>query len=389
VKLITSAGELEKEFKRLLRRYSSLSWATAWASASSPVFKDLLNHKNKIEIISVGIHFYQTHPDFIAEFINNKSVHFVEQPDGTFHPKVYLFENSPFEWEMIIGSANFTNDAFTKNTEASVLISNYNSDFSYKEMKDFIKNCFTQGKCFQSSDLEKYRIAWKNHRQKIKSLSGLYGAKKSGKAKPIYDVPVISRSWNDFIRKVLSEKSHGLARRLRVLEIASELFNNTKHFKDLPGIPNKLLKAGAEDWGYFGSMKGAGVFKKKIIENNREISKALDEIPISGQITKIHYDRFVEHFRGVLPGNYLATATRLLCMKRPDTFICFDSANRSRLCKDFGIVQQEMNYERYWDDIVERIYDSEWWRNPAPRNEIEVQISRSRAAFLDSIYYEE
>jgi hypothetical protein len=83
----------------------------------------------------------------------------------------------------------------------------------------------------------------------------------------------------------------------------------------------------------------------------------------------------------------LATATRLLCMKRPDIFVCFDSENRSKMCKDFGIVQTRMSYNRYWDDIIERIYDSDWWNNTAPKNNIEREISEARAAFLDSMYY--
>ena len=74
-------------------------------------------------------------------------------------------------------------------------------------------------------------------------------------------------------------------------------------------------------------------------------------------------------------------------MKRPDTFICFDSKNESALCKDFGIIKSDMNYDRYWDDIIERIYDSDWWQNPNPKNDKEFKVSEARAAFLDSIYY--
>ena len=76
-------------------------------------------------------------------------------------------------------------------------------------------------------------------------------------------------------------------------------------------------------------------------------------------------------------------------MKRPDIFLCLDSKNRSALCKDFGIIQSAMGYERYWDDIVERIYDCDWWRNPKPKNDTERRISEARAAFLDSLYYQE
>ena len=144
---------------------------------------------------------------------------------------------------------------------------------------------------------------------------------------------------------------------------------------------------GAEDWAYFGSMKGAGMFKKHINDNSELISKALDQIPLNGQITKTNYDNFLKYFQMELPGNYLATSTRLLAMKRPDIFICYDSKNNNRLCKDFGITRNRMNNERYWDEIILRIYDSDWWQRPAPKSDVEAKISLARSSFLDSLYY--
>jgi hypothetical protein len=87
-------------------------------------------------------------------------------------------------------------------------------------------------------------------------------------------------------------------------------------------------------------------------------------------------------------GNFVGTATRLLALKRPDTFVCFDSMNRRELCQAFAIPQAGMDYDRYWDEIVERIQDSEWWLHPKPSSAIEKQISAARAAFLDSLYYD-
>lgn len=398
MKLITTATELEKEFRRLTKQYDHFYWATAWASSGSKLFNDLLTNKGKIEKIVVGIHFYQTHPDFIEAFLNDKKVRFIQQPEGTFHPKLYLFTDNANNWELIIGSANFTTEAFSRNTEASLLITHNDSDSEdiYDNAINLVVQTFSVGKSFNKTDLEKYRTTWKNHRQKIKSLSGQYGNKKR-KTKPIHEVPMMSRSWDDFMNEVRSETSDGINKRLRVIEIAKNLFGRVDHFNELTederkfiaGIPNKLDIDGAEKWAYFGSMKGAGIFKNKIKENDRNISKALDQIPLSGQITKKHYENYIKYFKKTFTGNYIATATRLLCMKRPDIFVCFDSKNRSALCKDFGIIQSEMDYDRYWDDIVERIYDSDWWQNPNPKNNTEEKVNEARAAFLDSLYYEE
>lgn len=398
MKLIIKALDLTKEFKRLIKKYNTFQWATAWASAGNEVFEELLENRYKIEKITVGIHFYQTHPNFIKEFIEDETVHFIEQPEGTFHPKVYLFSNDKDNWELIIGSANFTASAFSKNTEVCVLVNSKdgNAEEVYKTALQVIDTSFEQGKTFSELDLENYNKIWSIQQPKIRSLSGQYGTTKD-KPKPIHKTEVSTKSWDEFVDDVYDKGAEDVERRIRVIEIAKELFDKVNHFKELTederkfiaGIPNKLKFniEGAEDWTFFGSMKGAGLYKKQIKDNSELISKALDQIPLNGQITKINYDNFLEFYQKALPGNYLATGTRLLAMKRPDIFICYDSKNNHGLCKDFGITRNGMNNERYWNEIILRIYDSEWWQKPNPKNETERKITSARSAFLDSLYY--
>ena len=111
--------------------------------------------------------------------MNDKKVHFIQQPEGTFHPKLYLFTDNSDKWEIIIGSANFTNEAFSRNTEASLLLSNKdnNSSDTFNDAIKLIEKTFANGKTFNKSDLGKYRVTWKIQRQKIKSLSGQYGSR--------------------------------------------------------------------------------------------------------------------------------------------------------------------------------------------------------------------
>ena len=402
MKLITTATELENEFRRLTNQYDNFYWATAWASSGSKLFNDLMANKHKIKKIVVGIHFYQTHPDFIEAFLNDDYVRFIQQPEGTFHPKLYLFSNNIDKWELIIGSANFTLEAFSRNTEASILISNNDDNAldTYQNAMTLVEQTFTEGKTFQKEDLEQYRTFWHYQRQKIKSLSGQYGSK-DRKPKPVHEVKIMARSWDDFVKKVRNDPTHGLNHRLRVIDIAKELFASVKHFSDLTadqrkfiaGIPNNLNTKGAENWAFFGNMKGSGVFANRINKNDINISNALDYIPNEGNITKGQYDNFITEFKKAFIGTRLENArnlaaTRLLCMKRPDTFVCYSGGNRSALCKDFGIIQFQMDYERYWDDIIERIYDSIWWQNPNPKNNTEIKVCNASAALLDSLYYE-
>lgn len=400
MRTITKPQKLEKEFLRLLDQYSFYYWSTAWASSKSKSFDKLLENTDKIKQIVVGIHFYQTHPEFIEQLLGFENVKYIKQPQGTFHPKLFLFYNNNSDWEIILGSANFTKAAFTINTEVSTLINSgdLNSTDLLKTTLSFIENLFQKAKCFDKKELYDYKIIWKNLKPKRDSLSGNYGTKKTKREnKPIHLASIVNMKWKTFIENVRKADYHSLKSRIGVLEVSRSLFQKSESFSDLTederkfiaGIPNNLNVDEGIDWAYFGSMKGAGIFKNRIKENDIDISKALDEIPYSGQITKAHYNRFLQHFTRVFSGNYLITASRLLAMKRPDIFVCLSSKNKSALCKNFGIIQAGLDYERYWTDIILRIYDSEWWLNPKPKNKTERKVSDGRAAFLDALYYEE
>lgn len=90
----------------------------AWASTEFTCCNTLLGNRGKIAHAIIGIHFYQTHPDFMETFLDDDRVRFVLNPQGLFHPKIFLFENNNTDWECLIGSANFTRGAFGSNIEA-------------------------------------------------------------------------------------------------------------------------------------------------------------------------------------------------------------------------------------------------------------------------------
>lgn len=137
-------------------------------------------------------------------------------------------------------------------------------------------------------------------------------------------------------------------------------------------------------------MFGAGVFKQIVNANSTGLSRALDAIPPKGEVRKEHYLDFVKAYVAAFPQRRrhgLATATRLLTMKRPDYFVCYDSANREGLRDAFGVTLKGHDYERYWNSIIERILVSEWWRSPRPVGAKAATVWDGRAAFLDSLYY--
>ena len=205
-------------------------------------------------------------------------------------------------------------------------------------------------------------------------------------------------NWNEFLRCVKSEQGHAGPRslnlRLSVVEEVGKLFQKYDHFQDMSKDERYkvagLISHGGIDFGWFGSMKGAGRFKSAVKSNDTHLSQALDRIPLQGEVKREDYLAFVAAFRKALPagGHGVATATRLLAMKRPDLFVCLDSKNLRHLCKSFKI-RQNVDYASYWVSIVERIQVSSWWNASRPERGIERDVWESRAAFLDALFYEE
>jgi hypothetical protein len=395
MKLLLTSIELEGEFIRLMKHYKSFKWTAAWAGIDSSVYKELSNQEAKIDQLIIGLHFYQTHPDFIERFLPNKRVKYIKQPSGTFHPKLYLFLNSDSDWEMIIGSANFTKQAFSVNTEASILLSSQENGSSkiLKASLKLIEDCWKKSTVFGKGEFNDYKVMWAIQKPKLKSLSGKIDDKP---ATPFHQIQFMVLDWNHFIKKIKKEHNHTLKDRLEMLATARELFTDTEHFSDftleqrcfIAGIPHSYRNEKFDKWPCFGSMKGHGVYKNRIINNDLYISQALDEIPLFGEITEEHFNRYKERFKEVFKGNSIASFSRLLAMKRPDIFYCITSANKKAFCKGYSVTYSHINYETYWELILFKIINSEWWLHPKPKSNTESQISNTRAAFIDAFCYQ-
>ncbi|MEA1052761.1 phospholipase D family protein [Lamprobacter modestohalophilus] len=121
MELIYKNDQIKATIRRLINDYSDICFAVAWASKGNVIY-DLLRNKHSSVVFGViGTHFYQTHPDVLDTFCASDSVRFVLQPEGVFHPKLYLFR-SESRWAVFMGSANLTTAAFSINSEAMLLI---------------------------------------------------------------------------------------------------------------------------------------------------------------------------------------------------------------------------------------------------------------------------
>jgi HKD family nuclease len=399
LKLINNPKIISNTFTRLLAEYDHVSFAVAWASTGFTGFSALSTNHRKIRRGVIGTHFHQTHPDFIRAFQKHASVRFILEADELFHPKVFLFENKNGRWACMLGSANFTSGGFGSNHELCALFdqSDVGATSARKRCDELFGDYWELGRSITNAELENYQKTWEKYRRYLKKASGRFGGDRVHKA--VEDVELLMLSWKAFVAAIRKSEHHSVEVRSRILGTARALFSAHQSFADIPdqgrgGIAGFVETEGLP-WKWFGSMQGAGHFKGKVNENSVSLAAAIDRIPLTGHISRNDYFEYVELFRSVFAdgdrelGHGLGTATRLLAMKRPDYFVCFDKANAKGLCKAFGIPSiPHRAYERYWDDIIERILDSVWWNSARPSGKLGGKIWDGRTAFLDAIYYD-
>jgi HKD family nuclease len=399
---LSSQREIASTFNVLLDGCDHVSFAVAWASCGFDTCDRLLKSHRKIRHGVVGTHFYQTDPEFIESLIGKKNVKFVLNPSGVFHPKVYLFEGRGESWSCLIGSANFTAGGFGENCELLLHIEMRDDSTGAigSELRSQIEMYWDWQTAIYADKipLERYRY-WHDHfKRPLDKSQGRFDKKRA--KKNLDEIALLNMGWPEFFSKVEGDPYHGLEGRIEVLSAARTLFE--KHgslaampIEDRQGVGGFFYTSDTP-WGWFGGMGGAGIFKNLINEHPQGLSNALDEIPLEGPVQRGDYKAFIDQYIAAYPQingkptrHGLATATRLLAMKRPDYFVCLDKANRAGLSEAFGITINNHDYDAYWDSIIERICEAKWWNCGRPRRNIEAQVWDGRAAFLDAIYYEE
>lgn len=392
MRLLTNHRQLSTQFSLLCKHYYHYKWAIAWAGkeAGFDLARILRSNKNKLDRLIVGLHFFQTDPLFIEHYMNNPAVRFIKQTEGVFHPKVYFFYNSPNDWTAIIGSANFTLSAFTKNREANILFNQDDGGNLYKELNQYIESIWNNADGFTAKDLESYKSLYKFQKPRLHSLCKSIV---NNKTKRIESSVIDVMTWDSYMNSIKQEDSAVIKARITILDKAQEIFSKYSSFNDIPLDYRKCLAGFAEkmpgvkdvDWRFFGSMQGAGQYKNAI-NTGSAIAKAIDMIPLHGDITEKQFKQYCNVFKQESK-NPLACATRLLAIKRPDTFICIDSKNKKNLCKAFRIPQAHLTLDSYWELIVERVKRMAWYEERGGTRD--KAIKNYQVAMLDCFYYEE
>ncbi|AWB67106.1 hypothetical protein C2869_11975 [Saccharobesus litoralis] len=160
------------------------------------------------------------------------------------------------------------------------------------------------------------------------------------------------------------------------------------------------------DVEWFGSTKAARAFHQLLNQIPEQFDKALDNIPLEGEVTQDHYQAFVIAYLQIFANNLpeekpsLPAATRLLAMRRPDVFVVISNNKIDALCNGLSIGKfNNRDFQAYWQDLITCIQSCPWWRAPCPEIDHETSeesesehldettLWRNRAILVDLFFY--
>jgi len=397
MKILDTYKQIENEFCKQFNKHSRLSMAVAWASAGFKAFDLVMSQKEKIVRAVIGTHFYQTNPKFILEFVGDNRVKFMDAGAELFHPKIYLFETSPKDWALIIGSANFTRAGFTANDEVSILLTSEDDPNSTMKLEiESVLDRYWDGKArvFSSQDLENYSFNFSRFQNRLKpfGLAEIETNQTDGRVPrqiPIAAARVQKMTWSEYYSLVSGEKH--FSNRKKVLSVAATRFSDFPNFgamstdnqKSIAGVKTKL---DGLDWGIFGTNRYLRIHWADF--DIKKLSDALDEIPLTGPVEFANYKDYLRRYVEAGLGEGVAGLTRFATMKRPDYFFVLNDGNQKKLRFLLNLDSIDDRPYDFWTDVIVPLRESVWYESDCPTNPSEKAVWDGRMAFIDSLTYE-
>jgi len=285
------------------------------------------------------------------------------------------------------------------NIEVSVLLEGHENNKVLEDLASFIESSWRSAESIDDDDfLFAYEAQYRMNKAKRNALDKFHRLKKP---RPGAKTSPIALTWSDFQEGVKNDGHHNLDGRLAILERAGALFSERGTLarmseferKAIAGTyGNKEKRLDDLNWAWFGTMFGQGDFKNLINNSPEQLSAALDHIPADGDVSEEHFNSFRHlfdlSFQEKAHRGGVATASRLLAMKRPDCFAGVNNANRHGICEAFGSAPSTLSLGNYWERIVIPMQNSPWWLHARPRAAQAGRIWDNRAALMDSIYYD-
>lgn len=393
-----NARGVSRRLRGLIEAHDEIHVAVAWGHGG-PIADCLMSNKHKFASVTFGLAFCETDPDLIARLVDVRNAFVATAVGGTFHPKIYYFRTGDTA-EAIVGSANFTRGGLGRNWEACVYLKGAADAPIFRQLRSGLDSYDSLRTPITQALADSYRLQHDVAKSKPRPRDPVLPT--DGAPWRQLTSSLVKMSWDDYVRAVRSSRHHKFSERLSLLRACQQLFAGVSSFGDLSVREwqaiaatigeNQRQEARLEnyEWGWFGSMSGMGDFTSLVLSRDSRLGTAIDGIPRHGDVTQTQFERycelFVEAFENSAHVGGVPTATRLLAMKRPDTFVCISSPNKAGLAKGLSFARTTLSLENYWQRVIEPIRLSRWYNAPRPdgRN---AELWDGRVAMLDAIYY--
>lgn len=395
---LVNATSTARKLSALIRKHDRISIAVAWGGITE-VAEELLAHSEKFESVLLGVDFSATEAALIDRLVDVPNAFITKNRPGCFHPKIFYFETGQ-KAEAIIGSANFTKGGLGPNFEAGVHAKGPTDNPFFVQVRNQIKAYAPLRLTITPILAESYRRQAKAAAGKPRPQSPILPDDRKEWAR--VNSPLATMEWPEFVKLVRRDKYHDFKKRMKLVRAIQQIFSRTPSFANVSvaeakGIAGVLGKNEAEteglanlEWGWFGSMGGAGTFAELIGLEDGALAASLDAIPRRGDVTETQFNDYIAAFTAAFSKSSrvarLAPATRLLAMKRPDVFVCVNGGNTPGLAEALTFAPTTIKLENYWGRVIEPIRQAPWYtvERPAGRD---TELWDARAAMLDAIYY--
>jgi hypothetical protein len=394
-----TGNAIREAIECLMNGYDEYHWAVAWGS-ETPTSKALLAQKAKFRSVTIGVAFAQTDPRLVDALVDVPGAFLATDfSGGTYHPKLFCFRTGD-NVAAVVGSANFTNGGLGPNLEAAVALTGTVAEPAFIDMFEFLREAARHHRPITATLAASYRASYKRFARLPRPPRDPLATMDRAQTRSLGSA-LTSLTWRDFRDAVHHSGHHDVNQSLELLAIAQRWLVSVRSFgqltapqrKAIAGIIGDYQKTDPDldrDWGWFGSMKGAGDFANRIDANDSHLARAVDAIPMRGEVKQADYDRFCTEFIRAFSQSSrqggVATASRLLALKRPDSFLCLCKPNIGGAAKQMGFAPSTLALNNYWDKVVEVLRASEWYAAPRPTG-ADAVLWDNRAAMLDTIFY--
>ena len=373
-------------FKKNLMWAHRLDLVSAWATEhdSLCLLEESVAEGLQVRAI-VGLWNYITEPNALRRLDQLGELRIAKRK-RRFHPKVYLFhgEDQTKAW---IGSANFTAGGFKLNEEAV-----FETDDT-KSVTEWFNSLWRGCGRLGEGQIDRYEKEKDQNPLPRQSLAEAGG----GVTLPMTLLEQVT-SWDNYVaalrdcdiwrsdRNYFSVLGESVSWRhtiefLHDIIAQNDLVDlNDESRQRLLGLP------GGGGWGLLGRMRknSVGVVfgqnAQDIWDILREVADAdEDEFP---DLAFECYEE-MKGFHGIGKG----IATRLLALARPDRFVSLNNLSQHGLAQYSNLARTTLETPNKYQELLEFIYDQNWFNTPEPDNPFLTSIWGMRVALLDCFVY--